>query len=42
MESDYHRQIYQADTMYFADYISNNTRYLLTMDGNFTKMDGQF
>ena len=37
IESDYPRQRYQADTMYLADYISNNTRYLLTMDDHFTK-----
>ena len=37
VESDYPRERYQADTVYSTDYISNDTRYLLTMVDRFTK-----
>ena len=38
MESDYHRQRYQTDAAYFANYISNDKRYLFTFVGQFTKL----
>ena len=37
IESDNPRQRYQADTVYLADYISNDTIYLFMMVDYFTK-----
>ena len=37
IKSDYPRQRYQADTVYLADYISNEARYLFTMADHFSK-----
>ena len=37
IKSDYSRQRYQADTVNLANYISNDTGYLITMVNHFTK-----
>ena len=37
IELDFPRQKCQVDTMYLANYISNDTRYLFTMVYHFTK-----